>query len=608
MRLDHVGLLSIVAAQLIGSAAWAQSEVTKLAGVSNSSPLDPVLGSRSGRWEVHWSFPDYDPLSLQVASGIRERPTQKAGCPETLNVEGWPIFQEGQGRLNSFVVGDVGDISLGNEAMALSHSPSGFRIWSDHGVGLYTYPIDTAAVYHNTPSLGDLDNDGILEIVVDTRADGMYFFDVVDGKVTAEMIVGDWTTGYWGSKVPVVLDDLDNDDILEIITVEYVHARVHRRDRFGNEYPGWPIQPITPIDPPSMQASAIATGDLDGDGSKEIVVQIYDSRTTDAPTNFAIESDGSIKWSFQIPYDYYQINLDGSVTFNDIVLGDVDNDSFLEVVVFFDGAKAVEGDPGEGDVGPSYVFVLDHTGNLQAEWLIPQAEAVFYNSPLRQFALGDLDGDGDLEIVIGGRSLADEGRTFAWHHDGQLLDGFPIHLADDVSAAPMIADVDDDGIPDIVSSLYTGRADKYLNPIYAWNSQGLLLPCWPKLLIRQDDPPIIFLGLAETVLVDLDGNGTLDLVAPIGSSEVHAIDLEVPVKLTAMDWPMFRHDPQRTGLHSPPVCVADLDGDCQVGVSDLLILLVNWGPCADCQDCLADIDGNCTVGLSDLLILLANWG
>ena len=59
---------------------------------------------------------------------------------------------------------------------------------------------------------------------------------------------------------------------------------------------------------------------------------------------------------------------------------------------------------------------------------------------------------------------------------------------------------------------------------------------------------------------------------------------------------------------SVPDLGADLDGDGSVGVSDLLILLGNWGPCADCGDCPADLDGNCTVGVSDLLILLANWG
>lgn len=52
----------------------------------------------------------------------------------------------------------------------------------------------------------------------------------------------------------------------------------------------------------------------------------------------------------------------------------------------------------------------------------------------------------------------------------------------------------------------------------------------------------------------------------------------------------------------------DLDCNGSVGVSDLLILLANWGPCGDCDDCPADLDGDCSVGVADLLILLANWG
>ncbi len=34
----------------------------------------------------------------------------------------------------------------------------------------------------------------------------------------------------------------------------------------------------------------------------------------------------------------------------------------------------------------------------------------------------------------------------------------------------------------------------------------------------------------------------------------------------------------------------------------------SWGPCANCGECPADLDGDCTVGMSDLLVLLANWG
>jgi hypothetical protein len=53
-------------------------------------------------------------------------------------------------------------------------------------------------------------------------------------------------------------------------------------------------------------------------------------------------------------------------------------------------------------------------------------------------------------------------------------------------------------------------------------------------------------------------------------------------------------------------CAGDLDGDDQVGGSDLGLLFVQWGPCRG--DCAADLDGNGTVGGSDLGLLFAAWG
>jgi len=52
----------------------------------------------------------------------------------------------------------------------------------------------------------------------------------------------------------------------------------------------------------------------------------------------------------------------------------------------------------------------------------------------------------------------------------------------------------------------------------------------------------------------------------------------------------------------------DLNVDCVVNVSDLLILLSDWGKCTDPSDCPADLNGDGVVNVSDLLILLSNWG
>ncbi len=54
----------------------------------------------------------------------------------------------------------------------------------------------------------------------------------------------------------------------------------------------------------------------------------------------------------------------------------------------------------------------------------------------------------------------------------------------------------------------------------------------------------------------------------------------------------------------------DVNGDGVVNVLDLSELLGAWGPCPPpCPPaCPADLNGNCEVDVDDLLTLLANWG
>jgi hypothetical protein len=59
-----------------------------------------------------------------------------------------------------------------------------------------------------------------------------------------------------------------------------------------------------------------------------------------------------------------------------------------------------------------------------------------------------------------------------------------------------------------------------------------------------------------------------------------------------------------------PLRSGDVNYDGVVNIDDFLALLAAWGPCPDpCPpSCPADFDGDCEVGVPDLLLQLANWG
>ncbi len=62
---------------------------------------------------------------------------------------------------------------------------------------------------------------------------------------------------------------------------------------------------------------------------------------------------------------------------------------------------------------------------------------------------------------------------------------------------------------------------------------------------------------------------------------------------------------------TPSTTLWDMDGDGEVGIIDVLLLLATWGPCGNyCLpgDCPGDFDGDCAVQVSDLLLMFQNWG
>ena len=191
-----------------------------------------------------------------------------------------------------------------------------------------------------------------------------------------------------------------------------------------------------------------------------------------------------------------------------------------------DGASAVPDLPGgslAGKGGPGRGPADGWTGTTGAPMLA---------SP--KFA--DLDGDGVCEILMTTYGITNpygEGWLHAWNGAGAELPGFPVHLTGAAPGTAAIGDIDGDGDLEIVQGTW--------NYVYVFNADGTSFPGWPKAKYVTQ----------AAALADLDGDGDLEIVVPSGASmEVYNHD--------GTAYPGF----PVTGAHDLTApSVGDIDGD-----------------------------------------------
>ena len=108
--------------------------------------------------------------------------------------------------------------------------------------------------------------------------------------------------------------------------------------------------------------------------------------------------------------------------------------------------------------------------------------------------IGDIDGDGDLEVCV----ATESGLLSIYHHDGSPLNGWPINLGEPLHYAPTptIFDIDEDG--DLEIFLPAGIR------VYALHHDGISVAGWP---VRMGQ----YTTSNSTIAAgDIDGDGDYD--------------------------------------------------------------------------------------------------